>query len=126
MQLAIYNHTDHKIEVKQYEQISTLFAEEGFVEVAIIERDEMQKLNAQWRGKDKPTDVLSFAYDEPGLRGEILIYPFCYPDTLQEIDKLIIHGVLHILGYEHEQGGEEEKKMEARQQKILHQWRNRS
>lgn len=68
----------------------------------------MRKLNHKYRSVDKVTDVLSFPYDEN--HGEIVI---CYPQAVrQAINKqvplktelawLLIHGILHILGYDHE------------------------
>lgn len=79
----------------------------------------MKKINKQFRGKNKPTDVLSFASIESGSLGEIL---FCL-DVLKkqatqqghsverEFLYMLIHGVLHLLGYDHELSPKEEKLM---------------
>ena len=75
----------------------------------------MRRLNSEWRKKDRATDVLSFAYgdefvDGLPLLGEVVIAPEIaarqaveYGVTLEhEIRKLIVHGVLHLMGYDHE------------------------
>ena len=70
----------------------------------------MQKINLQFRGKDKPTDVLSFESQDAHTLGELI---FCLPvlkkqakehkQSLQdELTLMIIHGILHLLGYDHE------------------------
>lgn len=80
---------------------------------------QMKKINKQFRGKNKPTDVLSFAPMEKDSLGEIL---FCL-DVLKKQAKeqshsleneflyMLIHGVLHLLGYDHELSLKEEKLM---------------
>lgn len=94
------------------------------VEVAIVIEDDayIQALNKQYRGIDKPTDVLSFPYDgaDPDsgqdILGDILI---AYPKAAQqakenghpvmdELILLVVHATLHLLGYDHET--EEDKK----------------
>jgi rRNA maturation RNase YbeY len=83
--------------------------EEIELSFAFIDKEEIAALNAQYRKKTGPTDVLSFAYEKEGLNGEIVL---CY-DIIKEnahgdgisveyeLGKNIIHGILHILGYEH-------------------------
>lgn len=83
--------------------------------IKIIDEQEMQALNAAYRNKDKPTNVLSFSCQlPPSLRGAILgDIAICAPVVLKEAKAqnktleahwahLIIHGVLHLLGYDHE------------------------
>lgn len=81
---------------------------------------EMQALNKQWRGKDKPTDVLSFPGEPHNIPGEfrhlgdialgletalkdaaLLRRPFS-----DHISHLLVHGFLHLLGYDHEEDGD--------------------
>lgn len=75
----------------------------------------MQTLNRSYRGKDWATDVLSFSYggdnvDGNPLLGEIVIAPAVAAqharrfgtDTERELRKLLVHGILHLLGYDHE------------------------
>lgn len=80
---------------------------------------EMKRINHEFRGKNKPTDVLSFQSEDPEALGELL---FCI-DVLkiqakeqkhsleQEFLYMLIHGLLHLLGYDHELSKNEEKLM---------------
>lgn len=89
------------------------------ITLVFLDSAQMQKINKQFRGKNKPTDVLSFAPVEPGSLGELL---FCL-DVLKKQAKehehsleheflyMLIHGVLHLLGYDHELSAKEEKLM---------------
>lgn len=84
----------------------------GDVELVFVNDDEMRKINREHRGIDKATDVLSFPYEQVvgGLMGSVVIST----DTASrvaselghsiesEIALLFLHGVLHILGYDHE------------------------
>jgi probable rRNA maturation factor len=65
--------------------------------VAIVGSEEIKKLNKKYRKKDKPTDVLSFNY---GSIGEVVICPEQVRGTIGEV---LIHGILHILGYNHKE-----------------------
>lgn len=82
-------------------------------EISIVLCDDpfIQSLNAQWRGKNKPTDVLSFAQeDDPNYLGDIVIsLPTAARQgadagwTLEnEVALLGLHGLLHLLGYDDE------------------------
>ena len=93
------------------EQIAD-FLGAGDVELVFVNDDEMRKINHEHRGIDKATDVLSFPYEQvsDGLMGSVVIST----DTANrvagelghsiecEIALLFLHGVLHILGYDHE------------------------
>ena len=93
------------------EQIAD-FLGAGDVELVFVNDDEMRKINHEHRGIDKATDVLSFPYEQVsgGLMGSVVIST----DTASrvaselghsiecEIALLFLHGVLHILGYDHE------------------------
>ena len=91
-------------------------------------------LNRQWRGKDAPTDVLSFAMGEgedadvnPEVLGDIVISV----DTAarqaaelghapeRELRVLLVHGLLHLLGYDHEDSVEEAAEMRAQEAVLL-------
>ena len=93
------------------EQIAD-FLGAGDVELVFVNDDEIRKINREQRGIDKATDVLSFPYEQisGGLMGSVVIST----DTASrvaselghsiecEIALLFLHGVLHILGYDHE------------------------
>lgn len=94
------------------------------VSIGFVSPQIMRRTNRIYRGKDQVTDVLSFALDERS--GELLL---CYErasrqakeighSTRSELTFLIIHGILHLFGYDHERPAEA-KKMFALQDKIL-------
>jgi probable rRNA maturation factor len=105
-------------------------------EVVIADARTVQRLNRLYRGRDEPTDVLSFAEregeaftpapDEPPSLGEVVV---CLPVAEEqaragsravegEVAHLVVHGLLHILGYDHEQPDEGER-MKRREDEIL-------
>lgn len=105
-------------------------------ELSVVFTDDasIQELNAEWRGKDKPTNVLSFpafpvrAGEQPGpMLGDIVIARETVEREAAEEGKpfadhlshLVVHGFLHLLGYDHETDGEAEE-MEGREREILH------
>ncbi len=106
---------------------------QGPVQVSVLLCGEgaMRGLNARYRKRDYPTDVLSFAQDEAdretgGLLGDVVV---CLPvagrqakeyghSTWAEVVLLLVHGVLHLLGYEDGRPGDRQE-MLARQEEIL-------
>jgi probable rRNA maturation factor len=101
---------------------------------------EVRSLNASYRGKDKPTNVLSFPMVEPALlpsltstaAGEMLLgdivlaHGVCAREAAEKgvsvadhAMHLVVHGVLHLLGYDHEEGGEAAEAMEALERAAL-------
>lgn len=86
---------------------------EGFVRgelsIALLDERAMQDLNYRYRGKDEPTDVLSFPQGEDDLLGDVLLsLPRAQEQAVRfghslerETVYLLIHGILHLLGYEH-------------------------
>lgn len=94
----------------------------------LMTNDEViREYNNQYRGKDKPTDVLSFPMEEDNILGDIAISYDTAKRQAEEneinIDRetafLFIHGLLHLLGYDHETSEEDEKEMFELQEKIL-------
>lgn len=91
------------------------------ISIAIVDSPEIQKLNKQYRKKNKPTDVLSFgkAGDEIA---EIVICPEEIEKTgnnfKKEMAEVVIHGILHLLKYDHEKEKDAEK-MFAKQKEYL-------
>ena len=98
--------------------------EKGEVSIALVTSAEIKKLNKKYRGEDKPTDVLSF--EGIGL-GEIVICPSQVKKNAgklnvgfkKELSRVLIHGILHLLGYNHEKKGKEAEKMEKKQNHYL-------
>lgn len=88
-------------------------------ELSIVFTDDagMRKLNAKWRGKDKPTNVLSFPQNQRPLLGDVILAAETVAKEAALADKpledhmahLIIHGFLHLLGFDHEAGDDAEK-----------------
>lgn len=82
----------------------------GAVVIALVSDRRVRQLNARYRAKNSPTDVLSFAAEEPGFLGEIVIASGVarrqardagHPIQV-ELRVLALHGLLHLLGYDHE------------------------
>jgi probable rRNA maturation factor len=105
--------------------------------ISIVDEAEMTQLHIQWMDLPGPTDVLSFPMDEmkpfsaaegPGVVGDIVLCPeFAAKQAVghsveDEISLLTMHGVLHLLGYDH-LDKEEEREMFALQEKLLSDWK---
>ena len=94
----------------------------GHVTVALVPDGRVQELNRHFRGEDKATDVLSFPADEPGLLGDVVIARGVARrqargaghDLPTELRVLALHGLLHLLGYDHEHDGGRMARLEAR------------
>lgn len=97
--------------------------------VAFVSPDEIQKLNAKYRKKNKPTDVLSFEKvsqfkDE---FSEVVICPKVVKENTadsplslkREMAKVLIHGILHILGHDHEKSEKEAALMADKEKKYF-------
>jgi probable rRNA maturation factor len=72
----------------------------GEVSVALVDPGVIRDLNLRFRGKDEPTDVLSFEVDGPygEMVGEVVICPAC---AEMGVEELIVHGALHLSGMDH-------------------------
>ncbi|WP_438433358.1 rRNA maturation RNase YbeY [Gorillibacterium sp. sgz500922] len=130
--------------------------EHGEVALTFVDDEEIRRLNEEYRGKDKATDVLSFPmlddsieepeidysdleelsdedggapedFDEEEPLGDIVISverALAQAEEYghspeRELGFLFVHGFLHLIGYDHEQGPDEEKEMFAKQEEIL-------
>ena len=81
------------------------------ISVTFLGRDAMRRLNAEHKGHDRPTDVLSFALSDPagGTLGDVYVCPWVAEREArlrgiplrQELIRLLVHGTLHALGREH-------------------------
>ncbi len=87
---------------------------QALVSITFLGRDAMRKLNAEHKGHDRPTDVLSFALAHPAGRtvGDVYVCPWvARREALnrgipfrQELVRLVVHGTLHVLGRDHPEG----------------------
>ena len=101
--------------------------------LVFVEKTQIKKLNLDFRSKPKVTDILSFSgmteldLGELVLCGEVVdAQAFDHEITRrEELGYLIIHGVLHLLGYEHEKGGQDEKEMFELQDALFDVLRNK-
>jgi len=110
------------------------------VSLVMADDEEVQTLNQQWRAKDKPTNVLSFPMlsreevlaaaaqaDAPGMLGDmILAHGVCAREAADKgipmethAAHLIVHGLLHLAGYDHETGEDDAAEMEGLETKAL-------
>lgn len=113
---------------------------EMLVSLVLADDDEVHDLNRQWRAKDKPTNVLSFPMlsreevlraaggaGAPEMLGDlILAHGVCTREaadkgiaTTAHATHLIVHGLLHLAGYDHETGEDDAAAMEALETKAL-------
>lgn len=108
------------------------------VTIVLLGERAMRVLNNRWRGEDRPTDVLSFSQRKgpgagllPEVLGDIVI---CVPVARRqareaghclaaELDRLAVHGLLHLAGYEHEGDPVAARAMRRREDVILRGWR---
>jgi probable rRNA maturation factor len=114
--------------------------------VTAVDEDTIAELNAKWMGKEGPTDVLAFPMDElrpgkvneepeEGVLGDLVLCPAVairqaddavargqtgYTAT-DELDMLTVHGILHLLGYDHAEP-EEHEEMFGLQARLLAEW----
>lgn len=111
--------------------------EEAELSLAVVGDEEMAELNQRYRGKDGPTDVLSFGCDdpcpapggEPVMLGDVVVAPGvaerqaaeCGSTVEAELDLLVVHGILHLLGYAHDTD-EEAAAMRQREKVLLERW----
>ena len=104
--------------------------------ITLVDEDEITKLHIQWMNLPGPTDVLSFPMDEvkpnskangPAIVGDIVLCPaFAEKNEKQslakELELLTVHGVLHLLGFDHADLSQEKAMFEL-QEDLLSKWR---
>jgi len=148
MAIEIINFTENKVEEPWVKKIVSFVLqaekqnENATISIAFLGPGRMRKLNKQYRGKNTTTDVLSFvekevAFEkykigklkEQGGLGEIVV---CLrevkknskrnkTDFEKELAFVLIHGLLHLLGYEHEKTDTKAKEMQAKEMSYLKQ-----
>lgn len=134
LQLAVEQETG----LPTFEQFSqwlnaavTLFQPDAEVTIRIVDSEESQQLNHEYRGKNKPTNVLSFPFEAPpgiemDLLGDLIICRQVVEQEANEQGKplmahwahMVVHGSLHLLGYDHIEDDEAEE-MESLEIEIL-------
>lgn len=112
-------------------KILELVKQEGAeLSVSLVDNKEIQALNAQFRQKNAPTDVLSFPADgqaaQIGLLGDVVISVEKAKEQAdqrrraldEEIVTLLVHGILHLVGYDHERSARDARIMGRLEKKI--------
>ncbi len=145
MQISITSHREPEpLDVTAFERLSAFVLEREEapenieLSIALVDLPEMIELNTTYRGIEGPTDVLSFGCDdpcavlgpdEPVTLGDVVIAPEVaeaqaaeYGHTVEEeLNLLLVHGVLHLLGYDHEDDADAEV-MQTRERALLLAW----
>lgn len=137
--IDIINETDEKIDIEDLKNVINYTLKEekvnnAFMNVIIIDNEKIHKINKEYRGIDRPTDVISFALEDDKtfvntdfrVLGDIYIsidkvfeQAENYGHSFRrELSFLTVHGILHLLGYDHMEP-EEEKVMFKKQDDIL-------
>lgn len=137
--VEVINNTSDNVDIDKLKDIAlyTLKRENidnSILNVIIIDNEEIHKINREYRGIDRPTDVISFALEDDctfvsldiTVLGDIYISidkvyeqaKLYNHSVIREISFLTVHGVLHLLGYDHIKE-EEEKIMFDKQRKYL-------
>jgi probable rRNA maturation factor len=148
MTIEILNESGYDLDVKRLAALSRFVMDEMRVHpmaelcIKAVDEPTIAQLNEQWMEKEGPTDVLAFPMDElrPGLvdedpeegvLGDLVLCPSVAirqgetagHGTEAEIELLTVHGILHLLGYDHAEP-EEHKEMFGLQDQLLAAWRS--
>lgn len=109
--IEIDNQTNLVVDEEFLNSVATSLTQKD-IELLITSQDDIQKINRDFRGLDKPTDVLSFPYEDMPMAplGSIVISSWHVETKAKELEHtqndelalLFIHGLLHLLGYDHE------------------------
>lgn len=130
---------DDLVSIAQHAMQAMGLHEECELSISLVDEDEMSALHVRWMDEPGATDVLSFPMDEvkpnsssqgAGMLGDIILCPdFAARQAeklghglQQELELLTVHGVLHLLGFDHRQP-EEKEIMFGLQEKFLQEWR---
>ncbi len=136
--VEINNQTSFRVDKKFYTGVAKKVLkgenkERQKISLAFVDKEEIKNLNKKFRKKNKPTDVLSFRLDgsfggkKQKLLGEIVICPEVVKENSekykeqfrQEMAKVFVHGILHLLGYDHEKSKRAELLMDEKQDFYL-------
>lgn len=133
--ISIYN-TEKLLEISKdipIDKIKSLLEQETSlskdVNIVFLDKEEIKELNKTYRDKDEVTDVLSFNLDSNNTLGEIYVCPEYIINNIskekftEEIIRVLIHGILHLKGYEHKKKFDEfdykDEPMYIRQEDLL-------
>ena len=147
MSIEILDESGHGLDVSQLSRLARFVMDRMRVHplaelcIKAVDEDTIAQLNHQWMEKEGPTDVLAFPMDElrPGLvneepeegvLGDLMLCPAIAErqgaeaghGTDAEIELLTVHGILHLLGYDHAEP-EEHAEMFGLQDRLLAEWR---
>ena len=106
---------------KKLKKLRKILKQNGEIEIYLVSSRRMKGLNKQFLKKDKPTNVLSFEKPEgfPGNKlGEVYIDPIYIKNKKEDFSHMLVHGILHLLGYDHKKENDRIK-MEKREQSLL-------
>jgi len=100
--------------------------------LSLVGKTRMRSLNRKYRGRDYPTDVLAFPMESMGEQATVFLgdVVICLPVAIgqasrfdntpdQEVFRLLIHGTLHLLGYDHERSEKEAARMQRKEHAIV-------
>ncbi len=117
MNLIYLNETDTKVDKKIFEFVLERLDSQPkkAVELLLTNNEKIQELNQKYRSKNQPTDVLSFSLDDDESLGQIVISVDKATEQAkvlsqaleEELQFLFAHGLLHLLGYDHQTPAEE-------------------
>jgi len=110
--IELENNTDFEIDITSLENIANTLTKKD-IELLVVKNDEMQQINKEHRNIDKSTDVLSFPmdFDFPNMPLGSIVISTDYVEEKskeyghsfnEEFSLLFIHGILHLLGFDHE------------------------
>jgi rRNA maturation RNase YbeY len=120
------------LETRARQVLRALRRERAELSLSLVADPEMRNLNRRYRGKNRPTDVLAFPLHEPpvparvrGLGDVVISIDTAATAAVEQdrplaacLDDLLIHGTLHLLGYDHELSAAEERRMERRARMV--------
>ncbi len=131
MEVKYLNQEEFKVDVVPFSKyikklVAAIETQDGMLNVVFVNDKYIRALNKAYRGKDKATDVLSFSYGPDELIGEVYVSVETaerqakdHKHSLSdELIRLIVHGILHVYGYDHEKD-RDYKKMFAVEKKVL-------
>jgi len=110
MELIINNASGARIDRAMLRKLAKKISKKDWkVSISFVKKIAMKKLNREYRKNDRPTDVLSFNMNEGELLGDVVVCPSVAKVNARkynmsfnaEIARLVAHGLLHLLGYDH-------------------------